>query len=269
MKTLVVPTDFSSAALNAVNYAADMALEINAAVLLLHIYQVPVAITDSPMIMVSIEELKEAAETRLSKLKEDLTHITSGKLVITTEVVLGDITDETESICEKIKPLAVITGTTGHTAAERTLFGSTTLSLIKNLSSPVICVPTGKEYGTGIKKAGLACDFKDTDNLPLPAIRSFIQTMGAALHIINVDHKHSAHAETSLLRTALEELKPSYHFVEHPDVEDGLNEFAEKNNLDLLITMPRKHKLLESLFKRSTTKQLVFESHIPVMCIHN
>ena len=40
------------------------------------------------------------------------------------------------------------------------------------------------------------------------------------------------------------------------------------NNLDLVITIPKKHKLLEGLFKKSSTKQLVFDSHVPVMCVH-
>ena len=37
MKTIIIPTDFSPAATNAVNYGADMALAVNASVLLLRI----------------------------------------------------------------------------------------------------------------------------------------------------------------------------------------------------------------------------------------
>jgi len=66
----------------------------------------------------------------------------------------------------------------------------------------------------------------------------------------------------------LEEVNPVYDFIEHKDIEDGLNEFAEKNNLDLLITIHKKHKLLDGLFKPRSAKQLVVQSHIPVMCIH-
>ena len=66
----------------------------------------------------------------------------------------------------------------------------------------------------------------------------------------------------------LQELNPVYDFIRHKDIEDGINEFAEKNNLDIIITIPKKHKLLEGLFKTTSTRQLVFESHIPVMCVH-
>ena len=43
MKTIIVATDFSTAALNAAEYAADMALAIQADILLLHISEIPIA----------------------------------------------------------------------------------------------------------------------------------------------------------------------------------------------------------------------------------
>ena len=75
-------------------------------------------------------------------------------------------------------------------------------------------------------------------------------------------------AQVVLLQTALEDVSPQYHFIQHKDVEDGINQFAEKNNLDMIIAIPKKHKLLESLFRKSSAKQLVFQSHVPVMCVH-
>src|SRR6187402_1825308 len=82
MKTIIVPTDFSPIATNAINFAADMATNINASLLLLHVYQVPVSMTDVPVVMISTEELKKSSESKLQELKDALTHITSGKIKI-------------------------------------------------------------------------------------------------------------------------------------------------------------------------------------------
>src|SRR5690606_17469291 len=133
MKTIIVPTDFSPAATCAMNYAADMAVQIDASILLLHIYQVPIAITDAPLVLVSVDDLREGAEQKLESLKQGLEHITSGKIKIYTEAKLGDTIDELQSTCEKIKPFAVVMGAMGHTALERGLFGSTTLSAIRHI----------------------------------------------------------------------------------------------------------------------------------------
>jgi len=256
------------------NFAADMATNINASLLLLHVYQVPVSMTDVPVVMVSAEELKKSSESKLQELKDDLTHITSGKIKIYSEARLGDVSDELEDACKHIQPFAVIMGTRGTTGVERILFGSTTLTAIRHLTWPVIVVPPGKEYGKGIKKIGFACDFdKVVESTPIQFIKNMIKEFGAELHVLNVDHegkhfKPGTPEESLMLHTLLHDLNPNYHFIDNIDIEDGINEFVEKNNIDLLITIPKKHKLLDSLFKHSSTKQLVTQSHIPVMCVH-
>lgn len=274
MKTIIVPTDFSPAATNAANYALDMALQISASVTLLNVYQVPISATDTPIIFVSVDELRDASEKRLDTLKTELDHISSGKLKIYTEARLGLVADELEDICTKLQPFAIVMGTTGHSAVERALFGSNTLTVIRHLTWPVICVPKGKEYGTGIKKIGLACDFREVvETTPFSSIREFVKEFEGELHVLNIDHGSSQvnkelPQQSVLLQTALEDLSPQYHFIRDKNIEDGINDFAEINNLDLIIAIPKKHKLLEGLFKKNSTRQLVFESHVPVMCIH-
>ncbi len=274
MKTIIVPTDFSPTATNAMNFAADMAVNINASLMLLHVYQVPVSMSDVPVVLVSTDELKKSAEKNLHELKKAVTHITSGKIRVYTEAVLGDVSDELEEVCEEIEPFAVIMGTRGASGVERVLFGSTTLTAIRHLKWPVIVVPPGKEYGTGIKKIGFACDFeKVIENTPVQFIRNMVKEFGAELHVLNVDHegknfKPGTPEQSMMLHQLLADLNPNYHFIEHEDVEDGINDFVDKNNIDLLITIPKKHKLLDGLFKKSSTKQLVTQSHVPVMCVH-
>jgi nucleotide-binding universal stress UspA family protein len=274
MKTIIVSTDFSTAATNAMNYAVDMAKTIDASILLLHVYQVPVSFTDVPVVLVSVDELRKDAESQMEKLKKNIEHITSGKVKVYTEIKMGDVIDELNDLCNNIQPFAVVMGTKGHSAFERALFGSNTLTAIKKLHCPVICVPPGKEYGNGIKKIGLACDFREVlETTPTHAIKELVKEFNGELHVLNIDYDNRQFVsetpeQSMLLHTMLEELKPQYHFIQHRDVEDGINEFAEKNNLDLVIAIPKKHKLLEGLFKKSSTKQLVFESHVPVMCVH-
>ena len=60
MKTILVATDFSPAALNAANYAADMALAINADILLLHVYQIPVVYLEVPVALNEEGMMQEA-----------------------------------------------------------------------------------------------------------------------------------------------------------------------------------------------------------------
>ncbi|MES1214790.1 MAG: universal stress protein [Bacteroidota bacterium] len=274
MKTIIIPTDFSPNATNALHYGVDMAQAINASILLLHVYQVPVTVADVPVVLVSVEEMQKNAEERLAALKREVEHISFGKLKIYTEAHLGSVADELETLCNKIKPFAVVMGTLGVSAAERVFFGSTALTAIRHLTWPVITVPPGKRFADGIKKIGFACDFRDVvKTTPTHFIIEMVKEFNAELHVLNVDYKErhftpDTPEESLMLHTMLEGANPSYHFIQHKDIEDGINEFTEKNNIDLLIAIPKKHKLLEGIFKPSSTKQLVIHSHVPVMCIH-
>lgn len=274
MKTIIVPTDFSPIALNATNYAADMAIAINAEILLVNVYTIPVSYTEVPVALISTEEMKKASVAELENLKASLEHITSGKIKIHTESRMGNTVDELEEICNTTKPFAVVMGAKGKGGIENLLFGSTTLTAIRHLSWPVICVPPGKEYGKGIKKIGFACDFREVEETtPVSIIKQFVKDFGAELHILNADHNNKnfnaeTAKETFKLHYLLDDIHPQYHYINHSDIEDGINEFAETNNMDLLIAIPKKHKLLEGLFKPSSTKQLIFQSHVPVMCLH-
>ena len=275
MKTIIVPTDFSPVSNNATNYAVDMALAINANILLLNVYNIPVAFSgDAPMLLVSVEELKEESETALKKLKASIDHITSNKIKVETEAKMGNIVDEIELLCKSIQPFAIIMGAKGSSAIEKIVFGSTTLTAIRHLTWPVISVPAGKEYGMGIKKIGFACDFRQVkETTPVHLIKQVVSEFNAELHILNVDYKEKhfrpeTPAQSFILHHLLDEMHPQYHFINNADIEDGIHEFAETNNLDLVIAIPKKHKLLEGIFKPSSTRQLIFQSHIPVMCVH-
>ncbi len=274
MKTIIVPTDFSPIAHNAMNYAVDMAVAIGADIHLINVYNIPVSYTEVPVVMVSVEELKKSSETQLMELQTSILHITSGKVKVKIESIMGNTVDELEEVCKKINPFAVVMGAKGKGAIENLLFGSTTLTALRHLTWPVICVPPGKEYGTGIKRIGFACDFREVvETTPVALIKDWVKIFNAELHILNVDYKNKGFGpdtpqETYKVHELMDDINPHYHFITFPDIEDGINEFAENNNMDLVITIPKKHKLLEGLFKPSSTKQLVLHSHVPIMCVH-
>ena len=69
--------------------------------------------------------------------------------------------------------------------------------------------------------------------------------------------------------TLFEGFKPEYHFAEDTDFTECINEFVAAKSIDLIITIPKKHGLIDSLFKRSHTKMLAFHSHVPLLVIHD
>lgn len=276
MKTIIVPTDFSPAALNALNYALDMAQAIHARIVLVNTYQLPLSYTEaplSPINAISVEEIRKLSEDRLEELKKSALHKTSGQVDIATEAKLGYTADVLAEMCEALQPFAVVMGSHGATALERMLMGSTTLAVIRHLKYPVIVVPPGTSYKK-IRKIGLACDFKEVvETTPVEYIKSIVQEFGAELYVLNVtDEEERRNCEIPLESAWLDELlhdvHPQYVFLDDDDVVETINEFAETHNLDVVMVIPKKHRLLEKLFHKSQSKELLRHSHIPIVSIH-
>jgi nucleotide-binding universal stress UspA family protein len=271
MKTILIATDFSPAALNAANYAADMAGLINANLILFHTYQVPVSYAEVP-VAVNMSDLVNEAQTRINRIKDDLLTRTANKINIDTRIKEGAFFYELKTICDVIKPYAVVMGSQGTSAVERFLFGGHAVHAMQYLDWPLITVPPDVHF-SAVKKIGLACDFdKVVETTPVDEIKMLVNDFNASLHVLNTgkrtEYKPDIVFESGMLQEMIGSLKPQYHFITAGNTDEGIMEFVEKNNIDLLLVLPKRRGVLKRLLHRSTTKQFVLHSHVPVMAIH-
>lgn len=274
MKLIIAPTDFSPMADNAVKYSIDLAKAMGANLMLVNVYQLPISYSEVPLVNISLDELRKISEEKLQELKRNIKTLTGNQLTVYTESKLGDVTEELEKLSKTLHPFAIVMGTRGVTGVGRFFLGSNTMSVIKHLEVPVFVIPPGATFKS-FRKVGLTSDLRDVvDATPVEPIREIVNFFNADLHVLNVDFKQRGFTpytpeETMNLDTLLSGMNPVFDFVEHQSVEQGISEFAEKNNIDLLITLPKKHNALEQLFETSTTRKLIHQTNIPIMCIHH
>src|SRR5664279_960648 len=240
MKTIILATDFSAVALNAANYAADMSVAINADLRLLTIPNFPVYYSDVPPLTTPEEIIRNAEET-LNELKKQLERKTGNKIKIIAEVRMGTFFNELKTFCDSIHPFAVVMGSQGLTNAERLFFGSHTVFAMKHLMWPILAIPRGAKFSS-IKKIAFACDFeKVVDKTPVDEIENLVKNFNARLYVINTGttktHDPEMIFQAGLLEVMLEGLRPEYHFITNKDIDEGIMNFCEKNNIDLLIVM--------------------------------
>ena len=272
MKTILVATDFSSSASNAAEYAAKMALAINANILLLHVYQIPVSYSEIP-VPLDIDDMRKEAERNIEELKTNLLSKTNDKIKIDTEVRMGVFfPHELKVVCEYISPYAVVMGSQGKTVAERLLFGSNTIFAMKYLTCPLITIPLITKYSS-IKKIGLACEFDTVvDSLIIDEVKLFVNDFNAELHVINTSEPGITTRENSLeikvMKQKMASLKPWYHFIKGQDTDESIMSFTEKNKIDILIVLPKHHDIVDRLIHKSHSKQIILNSEIPVIAIH-
>ena len=273
MPYIIVATDFSDAANNALHYACKLAEDCNATLTVLHSYMVPINFGENPMPLMPVDESKALAEERMNTLIVDAQK-TYPNLIIDSNVAFGDLVDNLQEITEKERPLMIVIGNDGAND-ELMWMGSNVVAAMRHVKIPVLAVPTGHQYHI-VKKVCYACDFKNNDDISLA--EDFIQLINntnTELHILYIDKKTNEsteekqlNMEDSPLHKSLKSIQPVYHFVEKDSIDKGIEEFIADNNIDWLVVVPHKHSFLDNLFKKSHTKSLAKKIAIPLVALH-
>ena len=276
METLLLPTDFSPTAKNAGMYALQLAEQLGARKLVLyHSYEIPVTIDPmTPGIqMLDVEELKEESEKNLELFRLELLPFAE-KISLETFNEYGALTSGLDDVCEKTHAGLIVMGITGGGVLEEKLIGSHALTVAKHTSVPVIIVPSTAEF-TRIANIMLTSDFDKADKqIPVELVRKIVAETKAKLYVFNIEEDmeeadaSELSGENYSLHALLQDLEPAFHFSENTNYVEAVNDFASEYQVDLIITIPKKHGFFGNLFSESHTKQLAFHSKVPVMVIH-
>jgi nucleotide-binding universal stress UspA family protein len=278
MKTILVPTDFSATAKNATLYAMGLAKQIGATKLVLYnAYEAVVpSITIDPTVPsimpVDLETFKSISETGLKAFADDISQASDGSITIEQLCNLNTLVN---GICEAIiitSAELVVMGITGGNALEESLIGSNTVDVAKAITVPMIIVPTNAVFKT-IEEITFAVDLKKVaTTTPVAPLQKLLDTIQAKLFVLHVnDGEDDADKDEQMviLNSLLQGYNPQYFFVNNNSFIDGINEFVNSKNVDLLVTIPKKHGWFETIFKRSHTKLLAFHTHVPLMVVHD
>lgn len=266
MNQLLVATDFSAAADNALHYAAKLANTIGASIKLLHVYSVPVSMNDMPVLMVSTESLKHNADEGLNRLREEVQKKYQG-VNITTESRLGDLRNELDDLCKHEQPMAIIIGAHGVSGFERVVFGSNATAIIRNAKVPVIAVPaTYHDFKT--QTILLATDLQNNHSIPVEKIKEWVDLLQSQLHIVHItSSKQTTTDEGNDLLNRFRPLNPTYETTYHHDLQKGIEAHIKKIGADMLLILPHQHSFLERLFLRLHTEDLIYNASVPVLSI--
>ena len=276
MKTILVPTDFSSTAKNAAMYAINFAKQLKyERIILYNAYQAPLT-TDPDIAMINtvdITELEKSSKTNLENFKMLLKPYCDASVTLDIISEYGAVTYDINEICKSNEVDFIVMGVTGVGKVEETLIGSFAIDVARRSEVPVIIVPPNATF-TKIEEVMFACDFsKVVETTPVESIKKLLDASEAKLFVVNIDHNNKRFNsdtpfESLMLDTLLYDYKPEYRFIDDPDFVEGINKAALDKQVDLIITIPKKMGWFEGLFKKSRTKMLAYHSHVPLMVVH-
>lgn len=268
MKTIIAPTDFSDASVHAVQFAADLAMAVNAELQIYH------AATDKVVFIDNLDYDLEDAETeevlaKLETLQAQISSYTSYRLKTTVQLKYGNIDRVLEEQCKHAPPFAVVMSATEKTGLERFLLGSESLSVSHRIQVPLILVPPAAVF-KGFNKVTIATDLHEVyDSMPLDALSKWIEAFKPALEIVYVQEEGKFKAnnvsEAVALQTHFGKYYPALHYISSGNIAAGINNYLDNAQPDLLIVIPKKHHF----FHKSISKQFIIHPTTPTMILSN
>lgn len=275
MKKILFPTDFSETSNNAFVYALQLAKNLNAEVITLHVYELPmVDYINVPAYLADIYETVEMSTFQNYKgqipiLREIATHHELDHIKISNVLMDGDLVSTILQLVKEENIDYVVMGTKGATGLKETFLGSSTASVMSDSKAIVLGIPEESIYSP-IKRITFTTRFREKDQKALRKVVSFAQGFGAHVDCIYIKtHKSDVKdVVTANWRLLFPEPDVTFHILESNDIEHSILNFTEQNNTDVLAMLHYKRGFFESLFKQSLTKKMAFHIKIPLLALN-
>jgi nucleotide-binding universal stress UspA family protein len=276
MKTILVPTDFSDNARNALNYAVEIAAKTKAKLILFNFFRVPIVADDIPLDPEILEKMEQESYDSLNHLKVEILEKMKGLEIEC--ICTSSLNFAVEEICEMANDNQVnliVMGTKGASGVAKAVMGSNTAHVIDDARCPVLAVPEQAKY-KDFKKFVFATDYSDEDFASIHFIKDMADYFDAEIIVTHIADGHeSIHHETSRIDAFKKQLakqtpidKISFELIAGENVSERLNQFLTENNADIISMATKKRRIYQRLFDPSLTKKMAYHTNVPLLVFH-
>ena len=272
-RNILLPTDFSDNAWNAVVYALKLFKDEYCTFYFLHSLTLKVSVLSnlSNKLIKTMEQdamkellaLKELAETSDANSNHDFQILLS----------LDDLNKAIKKVISEWKIEFIVMGTHGATGAKRLFFGSNTVNVIKSIKScPVLIIPEEYDF-VAPEQIAFPTDynrFYDPEELqPLQAIADLYNSRIRIIHInVEKDLTNIQKYNITSLQHYLETYEFSLHWMpKYAKKAKEIHDFIEELSINLLAMVHYKHSMMEKILHEPVIKSIGFKPKIPFLVI--
>jgi nucleotide-binding universal stress UspA family protein len=266
MQKILVPTDFSPVADNALNHAIDLAALFQAEILLYHVYNFQRSVHynsnypehEQPF----VKDIEKAMETTKQKFSAQ---VRDKGVSLTTQIKEDSVFALFGKEADEHHIDFIVMGSKGATGVSKVIFGSFAATAMDIAEVPVLVVPPAC-LSSPIKKIVLASDQEEVSETTLLPLQKLALKTKASVTVLNVKtgtakNDPAQHLKLVGVETTHQEIPAS------GSVNETINNYVEEHNFDLIAMIRRDRGFFEGLFKRSITKDQVYNSSIPILIL--
>lgn len=278
MKQILVPTDFSESADNAIDFAIQSSKILPAKVTLLHSYEV-----NSSLYTDYMGVNKEFTSSLLNDADKNLAELS--ERISETQNVKADTLLSIESLQEAIAKTVkdkgidlIVMGTLGASGLREKIWGSTTAAVITNTKIPVMAIPIEYHWQKPKKILFTTNRFEKESgilNYLFELAGMYMARVQVAVFTDEDDDKAAtfienkskiAEYESFLKENYQEETLTSAHLYGE-QFEDTLQNFIKENEIDMLVMVTYQNKFWNRIFNPSKTRRMSYQTKIPLLAI--
>ncbi len=274
VKNILLPTDFSKNSMNAICYAIEFLKNQECNFHILNVQKASSFITDDMMVVNSsttiyktlIDAAKKSIDNIITTLNDEFKNSNHKFHPI---VDYDNFIDSINQACKKYSIDLIIMGTKGASGLGKVLFGSNTVRVMQRCNVPVLAIPDGCKFKKIVNLAFATTNSKQFNQEELEVLNE-IQILNKAsvqiLHLADQNHLvYDAHDNVDFLSNNF--LNAKHEFIDTPsdDMYHVVHDYIEKNNINMLAIMNKRHSFLERLFKTHTVERFAFKIDIPLL----
>ncbi len=278
MRKVLIPTDFSENAMNAIKYAMELFKYQRSEFIIMHAFADEVYGNNIEMSRALFEEFKEKvrknSDKELQKVLDEMLEISPNPRHDYSFVsVFGSLVDEANDIVDKQNIDILVMGTRGKTDDRDITFGSNTLQVIKYVKCPVLAIPS-KYNDVHPQEILFPTDYQlPYQRRELKLLSTIAKNFVAKINFLYVskfeNFSFRQQDNKSLLECYMVENKTTFLNVPGDDIAVAINDSIEKNKIDMLVMINSRHSYLENILYVSTIQKIGLHIQIPFLVLQN
>jgi nucleotide-binding universal stress UspA family protein len=278
MRKVLIPTDFSENAMNAISYAMELFKYERSEFLIVHAYADEVYENKTELSREYFEEYKtkvgEQSDKALQKIVAKMLAISPNpKHEYIYLSVFGSLIDAANDLVDKENMDVLVMGTRGETDDRDITFGSNTLQVIKYVKCPVLAIPSSY-HDLQPKNILFPTDYqlpyqRREIKLLSTMAKRFVATINF-LYVSNFKNLSFRQEDNkSLLTSFLEDNKTTFIQIAGKNVTEQVNTYLEEHEVDMLVMVNTRHSYLENILYTSAIQKIGLAIRIPFLVLQN
>lgn len=274
-QTIVVPIDFSEQSSIALSQSYNLAQLANADITLVYVFDED-TVSSIFSFLSHNESHEELLKAGVLKKMEDLVNATGmrGKLNFNYRIEKGKVYEQIVKVAEELNAAFIVMGTSGPTTFKKKFIGSNAVRVISDAHCPVITIK-GKQHRKGCEVIVLPLDLSKETKEKVDECIVIAKFFNSTVRVMSVVHTTDEFLLNKLERQ-LEQvvnfisasgIKCEGEFYRHKDISDGVMEYSQKVQADLIIIMTQQELEWTEFFIGTESQQIINNSEIPVCSI--